>query len=170
MLLGLLACGCLALCIYGALTDIASLTIPNWVNGAIAALGLVAIAASGLPLSEMGLYLLIGVIAFVISFVLFSFGLYGGGDAKMIPAVVLWLGPVGLAPFLFGMAFVGGAIALVGLCAKYAPLPEGSPVWITNVLSKGEGLPYGVAIAAGALLATPHAPLLAKSLAIVGGG
>lgn len=170
MIVGLLACACLVLCIYGALTDIASLTIPNWVNGAIAGLGLLAIALSGLPLTEMGLYLLIGLIAFVISFALFSFGVYGGGDAKMIPAVALWLGPVGLAPFLLGMAFIGGGIALVGLCAKYAPLPQGSPAWVTNVLSKGEGLPYGVAIAGGALLAAVHSPLLSRSIALIGGG
>ncbi|MEL6567521.1 MAG: prepilin peptidase [Pseudomonadota bacterium] len=154
------ALACLSLCIFAALHDVATLKIPNWVNASIAGLGISALAVSGLPLVDMGWHLLIGLIAFAISFALFSFGVFGGGDAKMIPAVALWMGPVAIVPFLVWTAFIGGGIALVGLAARYAPLPQTTPSWVTNTLSRGEGVPYGVAIAGGALLAAIHSPLL----------
>jgi len=157
---------CFCLCIFAAFHDIATLKIPNWLNASIAGLGLSALAVSGLPLADMGWHLLVGLIAFVISFALFSFGVYGGGDAKMIPAVALWMGPVAIVPFLIWTAFIGGGIALIGLVSKYAPIPEGAPAWITNTLSRGEGVPYGVAIAGGTLMAASHSPLLSAPFAL----
>lgn len=164
MLLALTAVSCLALCVYGALHDIASLTIPNWVNGAIAALGLAALAISGVGLETAGWHLLVALIALVVSFALFAFGVFGGGDAKMIPALALWMGPAAITPFLFWMAVIGGAIALVGIAARYAPLPAGLPGWVHNTLSKGEGVPYGVAIAGGAIMTIPQSMLLGAAL------
>lgn len=168
MLLTIAALAFVALCLFGALTDIASLTIPNWLNLSIAGLGLSALAVSGLELSTIGWHLGVAVIAFVGSFLLFTFGVFGGGDAKMIPAVALWMGPVAIVPFLFWMALVGGLLALIGTLAKYAPLPEGAPVWVSNTLSKGEGVPYGVAICAGAIMGAMQSPLLAGSMSLAG--
>lgn len=159
-----LAIAGLFLCLYAALTDISRLTIPNWLNGLIAGLGFAALGISGLPLAEIGVHIGIALIAFIVSFVLFSMGVFGGGDAKMIPAVSLWMGPVAMAPFLLWMALIGGLIGVIGLVSKKAPLPAGAPTWMWNVLSKGEGLPYGVAIAAGALIAAPHSPLFEPAL------
>lgn len=167
-MLTIAALACLALCIFAALHDVATLKIPNWVNASIAGLGLSALAVSGLPLGDMGWHLLVALIAFIVSFALFSFGVFGGGDAKMIPAVALWTGPVAIVPFLVWTAFIGGGIALVGLAARYAPLPEATPSWVTNTLSRGEGVPYGVAIAGGALLAAAHSPLLSAPLGLFG--
>lgn len=149
----------LCLCLYGALSDITRLTIPNWVNGMIAALGFAALGLSSLALGEIGLHIGIALAAFVASFILFSFGVFGGGDAKMIPAVALWMGPVAMAPFLLWMALIGGVIGIIGMISQKAPLPHNAPTWMWNALSKGEGLPYGVAIAAGAFVAAPHSPL-----------
>ncbi|MCI4645435.1 MAG: prepilin peptidase [Hyphomonadaceae bacterium] len=168
MLLTLAAFAFLALCLFGALTDIASLTIPNWLNATIAALGVSALAVSGFELGTIGWHLGIAVLAFVASFALFTFGIFGGGDAKMIPAVALWMGPTAIVPFLFWMALVGGLLALIGTLAKYAPLPEGAPVWVSNTLSKGEGVPYGVAIAAGAFMGALQAPLLLGPVSLAG--
>jgi len=169
-MLMLAATACLSLCIFAALHDVATLKIPNWVNASIAGLGLSALAVSGLPLADMGWHVLTGLIAFIISFGLFSFRVFGGGDAKMIPAVALWLGPVAIVPFLVWTAFIGGGIALLGLLARYAPLPEGAPNWVSNTLSRGEGVPYGVAIAGGALMAASHSPLLSAPLGLLGLG
>ena len=168
MLLTIAALAFFALCLFGALTDIASLTIPNWLNLTIAGLGLSALAVSGFGLETIGLHVGVALIAFIVSFVLFSFGVFGGGDAKMIPAVALWMGPDAIVHFLFWMALVGGLLALIGTLAKYAPLPEGAPVWVSNTLSKGEGVPYGVAICAGAFLGAAQAPLLAGTMNFTG--
>ena len=166
-----LAIAGLFLCLYGAVTDVSRLTIPNWLNGLIAALGFAALGVSGLPLGEIGIHVGIGLGAFIVAFILFSLGVFGGGDAKMIPAVALWMGPIAMAPFLLWMALIGGVIGAIGLLSKRAPLPAGAPTWMWNVLSKGEGLPYGVAIAAGAFVAAPHSPLFEpafKALNLIG--
>ncbi|MEM9740369.1 MAG: prepilin peptidase [Pseudomonadota bacterium] len=159
---------CLSLCIFAALHDVATLKIPNWLNATIAGLGLSALAVSGLPLTSIGWHGLVALIAFIVSFGLFSFGVFGGGDAKMIPAVALWMGPVAIVPFLVWTAFIGGGIALIGLAARYAPIPQAAPNWVANTLSRGEGVPYGVAIAGGALMAASHSPLLSAPLGLIG--
>ncbi|MEM1105803.1 MAG: prepilin peptidase [Pseudomonadota bacterium] len=158
------------LCLFAACHDVATLKIPNWVNAALAGLGLSALAVSGLPWADLGAHLLVALAAFVASFALFSFGVFGGGDAKMIPAVALWMGPVAIVPFLVWMAFIGGGIALVGLAARYAPIPEGTPSWISNTLSRGDGVPYGVAIAGGAVMAAPYTPLFEPALQLLAAG
>ena len=75
---------------------------------------------------------------------LFRFGLFGGGDAKLLAAGALWIGAGSALPFLAGTALTGGALAL------------GFLVWV-GVAGRGRArpsLPYGVAIAAGGVLGT----------------
>lgn len=80
---------------------------------------------------------------------LFSLGLWGGGDAKLLPAVVLWLGPSSLPRFLLVMAATGGAIALLALALRWLPKGEGQG-WLHRVTASGQ-VPYGVAIAVAGL-------------------
>lgn len=164
MLLALAALAGLALCVYGAAHDIATLTIPNWVNAAIALLGVSALMVAGLGWQASLWHVGLAGIVFLISFGLFSFGVYGGGDAKMIPAVALWMGPDAMVAFLFWMAACGGALALIGLASRWAPVPASAPGWVLNTLCRGDGVPYGVAIAAGAVIAAPLSPLLSPAL------
>ena len=105
----------LALCVFAALHDINRLTIPNWLNLTLAALFIPAAFVSGLPLEILGGHLLAALCAFVIAFALFAFNIFGGGDAKMIPAVMLWIGPNAAMDFLFAMALAGGACAIQSL-------------------------------------------------------
>jgi len=164
MLLVIFGTAFIVLCAQAAMKDITSLTIPNWINGALALLFLPAAFAAGLGWSATGAHLLLGLTAFVLSFGLFSVGLFGGGDAKMIPAVLLWIGPAGVLDFLFGMALGGGALALVLLGARKAVPAELAPSFAQRVLSDEAGIPYGVAIAGGALLAMPASPILSQFL------
>ena len=77
----------------------------------------------------------------------FHFGLFGGGDAKLLGAGALWTGAASVGAYLFATALAGGVLAL------------GFLVWAAR--SRGEGaedrriaLPYGVAISAAGILAT----------------
>ena len=103
----------LALCLFAALHDINSLTIPNWLNLTLAGLFVPAAAFSGLPMEIIFGHVLVGLATFVIAFGLFAFRVFGGGDAKMIPAVMLWVGPTASLEFIFSMALVGGLCAIV---------------------------------------------------------
>lgn len=160
MLLMVLAAGFASLCVLAAIRDISSLTIPNWINAALALLFVPAALVSGLPVEMIGGHLLAGLLAFLVAFALFTLRLFGGGDAKMIAAVILWMGPSGVLPFIVWMALAGGALALLVLSVRRSIPATLMPGFMRAPFEPDAGLPYGVAIAAGALLASPHSAFL----------
>jgi len=147
------------LCLWAAVQDIASLTIPNWLNASLAISGIFALVAAGVSwqvgLAHIGLAA--GALAICVG--MFALGVFGGGDAKMIPAVLIWLGPAALASFLAWMAIAGGVLACVLAVGRRFLRPARLPVFLRNSFRRGEGVPYGVAIAAGAFVAAPLSPL-----------
>ena len=168
MLLMILAALVLLLCLFAALHDINRLTIPNWLNRTLAGLFVPAAAVSGLPLEILGGHLLAGLLAFMAAFGLFALRLFGGGDAKMIPAVVLWMGPAASLPFLFYMAIAGGACALAVLAIRRGMPAALIPGFMRAPFEPEAGVPYGVAIAAGAFLAGSQSPMLASLFSAMG--
>lgn len=164
MILSLFAASFFALCIYAALIDIETLTIPNWLNGWIAFLFVPAAILAAPGWETVGWHVLVGAIAFVISVALFFVGVYGGGDAKLIPAVLLWVGPAGVAPFLVATAIAGGILTIIVIMMR-AIMPSGYvPGFGVATFEDRKGVPYGVAITAGALFASPVSPFLAEFL------
>lgn len=84
---------------------------------------------------------------------LFSRSWLGGGDVKLLAALALWFDLAGTGRMLLFTAMGGGLLALaiiVGRRMVPLTLAEGSG-WA--VLKRRGPIPYGVAIAAGALLA-----------------
>jgi prepilin peptidase CpaA len=103
--------GALALAASGAVTDIGSRKIPNWLTyGGL----LAAIPARFFALGWPGLTTsLIGVIAGGgIFFVLFLLGGMGGGDVKLMAAVGAWAGAEQTVVILIATAIAGGIIGL----------------------------------------------------------
>lgn len=164
MILSILGGLFMALCIFAALHDINRLTIPNWLNITLAGLFIPAAAVSGLPMEIIGGHVLAGLAAFVVAFGLFAFGIFGGGDAKMIPAVMLWVGPSASIEFLVAMALAGGVCALFIVLVRNAVPAAVLPGPIRAPFEDKAGVPYGVAIAAGVLMASPGSPFLAQTL------
>ena len=150
------------LCIQAGIKDTLTFKIPNWMNATFVILFVPAAFAASIGWQAAGIHLLVGMAALVISFGLFSFNLFGGGDAKMIPGVLLWIGPAGVMHFLFGMVLVGGLLGLVLLIVRKAVPAEVAPGFAQKILSQKKDIPYGVAIAAGAFLAAPKSPLLVE--------
>jgi prepilin peptidase CpaA len=107
---------------------------------------------TGMGWSEFLFHLGAGVTLFVLSTALFIGGIWGGGDAKLLPAVALWVGLAGQPRFLLVMAFVGGVMALGALLARHLPLKRQSGIqtWGVNFVDSGQ-VPYGLAIAAAGL-------------------
>jgi prepilin peptidase CpaA len=152
-----------ALVIAAALTDAASFTIPNRLTLLIAAAyGPIALML-GRPLPEIGFCLLIGLGALVAAVAMFAAGWIGGGDAKLFAGSVLWLGWPATGVFLMVTALAGGALALLLLNLRadwMKPYLAGAPPWFARLTTSGAAVPYGVAIAIGALAAFPHTPLV----------
>jgi prepilin peptidase CpaA len=158
----------LALCLYAALHDVNRLTIPNWLNLTLAGLFIPAALLSGLPAEVLGGHLLAGCLAFIIAVGLFAARVFGGGDAKMIPAVVLWMGPGASLPFVYWMAIAGALCAAALLVSKRMVPAAVIPSFMRAPFEAKAGVPYGVAIAAGVLLAGPASPLLSGFYALIG--
>ena len=169
MLVSLLALVLFAgLLIYAAGSDIASLTIPNWVSLMMAGAFPVFALASGMGLAAIGMSLLFGVGVLALGFFLFQANIIGGGDAKLLAAASIWTGLGAFTPFLMWTALAGGAFALILIIGrKYAPTFAAAPPFVYRLLTPKTGVPYGVAIMIGGLLATPSMPLFAAALTLL---
>jgi prepilin peptidase CpaA len=155
-----------ALVIVGAVFDLTSYRIPNWVSlalaGGFAIAGLLALAA-GAPLAALGLDLAVGAGALAAGVAMFALGWIGGGDAKLFAAAALWLGWPALPAYLAATTLAGGGLALLLLALRSAavrPFVPAGPAWVARLAEPGESVPYGVAIAAGALAAFPLSALV----------
>ncbi len=152
------------LVIVGALRDLTSYTIPNWVSGLLILGFFPAALALGLPLSTIGSNLGIGVIALVLGVAMFALRWIGGGDAKLFAAAGLWLGWPASAEYLLVTGLAGGVLtfALLGLRSMLVrPYVLSAPPWVNRLATPDGDLPYGVAIAVGALVAFPNSALMA---------
>ena len=146
-----------AVVIAAAFTDATSYTIPNRISIALALAFLPAALLVGLPLGSLALSLGVGLAALAAGIALFTFRVLGGGDAKLMAACLLWLGAAAAAPFLLWTAVAGGVLAGALLMGRRLPAAVTAlgPRWIGRLLQPGGDVPYGVAIAAGALAAFP---------------
>jgi prepilin peptidase CpaA len=146
-----------------AIVDLATLTVPNRLVLGLAALFVLVAPLAGLGLQDIGLHIALALAALALSFVLFSLGLVGAGDAKLFAATCLWLGPVAIVPYAIYAALIGGGLSLLLLFWRGLPLPAmlASERWLVRLHSPEEGVPYGVALAAAGFLAYPQSPLMA---------
>ncbi len=109
MLTTILAISVLIVAAYG---DICRRRIPNELVISIAILGLARMIIVGEPGAALWT-LAAGAAVLFTGFLLFWRGLIGGGDAKLLAAVVLLVGYRELADLLLIMSLVGGLLALV---------------------------------------------------------
>ena len=140
-------------------TDFSGLKIPNVIPVVIAAAFFPACLSAHVAgvnvMSHWWWQLGAGAAMLILTFLLFSFRIMGGGDAKLLSAFALWTGFAGLPMLLFYMAMSG---ALVGLATLYlnkkkpvAAPREGS--WIARAQGGENRVPYGIPIVLGALIA-----------------
>jgi len=142
-----------------ACNDARTRLIPNELAIALGALGLVRILLAGDV--SAALYTLTAAAAvFAIAVALFWRGLIGGGDAKLLAASVLLLGHRSLWGFLLVMSLCGALIALAIVAVRklgVSPGPATPPLprpAVQDPLQRPDrpSVPYGVAIAVGAVL------------------
>jgi len=164
--------GLSGLLVVGAIIDIESRRLPNWLTASIAALYGLYVIVSPVPVDWLTAFL-VGGIVFVLGFACFAFNLMGGGDVKLMAGLALWAGVDHIAAFLLITALAGGVLSIItlisqrlgtfplgmlttplhNLAAKVFPMPAGSegkfPASSSSAAEHQDSLPYGVAIAAG---------------------
>lgn len=109
----------------------------------------------------IGYSLAIAVITFLILLLLFAYGFIGGGDVKLIPAVLLWAGPSFSLKFILITTLCGGIVALLTICCRYlksylSDLKSSENINFSvressKLVNNENNIPYGIGISAGGL-------------------
>jgi prepilin peptidase CpaA len=153
-----------AMMAFAASSDLFTMTIANRVSLIlIGGFGLLALM-TGMSATQVLLHIGAGASVLVVAFVLFSFGWIGGGDAKLAAATALWFGFNHLFDYLIYSSILGGVLTLLLIQFRMLPLPHvlAGWDWIERLHRRGGGIPYGIALAAAALLVYPHTEWMTK--------
>ena len=147
-----------AMMAFAASTDLFTMKISNRIPLALAAGFGVLAALDGMPLTDVGSHFAAGAAVLVVCFVFFSRGWIGGGDAKLAAATALWLGFDHLVVYLLYASIFGGVLTLAMIRFRLMPLPQvlADQEWVKRLHRLDGGVPYGIALAAAALLIYPH--------------
>lgn len=122
-------------------SDMRRRIIPNWLNAAIAIAAPLFWWAQGLALwPDVAAQVGVALAVFALFGGLFALGLMGGGDAKLIGALALWVPPASVFDLLVLTALGGGIVTMATLAHHYWRR-SGAIVEI----------PYGIAIAAAGI-------------------
>lgn len=145
---------------YAGAGDLLTMTISNKISLGLVACFLLLAPLTGMSLEAFGLHWAAGGLVLAVGFVLFACGWVGGGDAKLAAAIALWLGWDHAIEFIGLSAIFGGVLTLLILSFRNSVLPLPAFVirqpWIQRLHDAKEGVPYGVALAAGALAVYPQ--------------
>jgi prepilin peptidase CpaA len=147
-----------ALMAFAAASDLFTMTISNRVSLALVAGFLVLALLGGMGLYDIALHVAAGLTVLVIAFACFAMGWVGGGDAKVAAAAALWFGFGHLMNYLLYASLFGGALTLLLLQFRQWPLPYAlaGQIWLMRLHAKESGIPYGIALAIGALMIYPE--------------
>lgn len=155
------------LMIFAAISDLFTMRITNILVLAVIVGFLVMAALVGFTLDQWIAHLSWAAGVLIVAFAFFAFGWIGGGDAKLIAATTLWVGPALLLPYVIYAALLGGALTLAILGLRRWPLPARllQIAWLDRIHDKRQGVPYGIALAAAGLLVYPGTAIFKHFLA-----
>jgi prepilin peptidase CpaA len=150
------------LMIAAALSDLTTMTIPNTISAVLIVAFFPAAFMVGLSPMAVLTSVGVGVAALALGAGMFALRWIGGGDAKIIAVAGLWLGLGAMPTFLMWTATTGGIFGLTLIIARSwaEPYAGAAPRWVGRLLTPKGDIPYGVAIAAGALAAFPQCALV----------
>ena len=147
-----------ALMAFAAASDLFTMTISNRVSLALIA-GFAALAVfGGMGLHDILMHFGAGAVVLVVAFACFAMGWVGGGDAKVAASAALWFGFDHLLNYLRYASLLGGALTVLLIQFRQWPLPAplAGQAWLDRLHDNKSGVPYGIALALGALIVYPE--------------
>jgi prepilin peptidase CpaA len=142
---------------FAASSDLFTMTISNRVTlilmGSFVGLALF----NGMSLHDMLMHAGAAIAVLSVTFTFFARGWIGGGDAKLAAATALWFGFDHLLDYVLYASLLGGVLTLVVIRFRLIPLPSmlADQEWAQRLHRLDGGVPYGIALAAAALLIYP---------------
>lgn len=128
-----------------AIEDFIRLRISNLTCLAVLVTALVAMGLHGFPVA-LWQNLVVFLVLLGVGTPLFAAGKIGGADVKLLACLGLWV-DIGAAVWLVATALIaGGVLAFIYLAVRYRRISR------TGEKYQSKGIPYGIAIAAGAAL------------------
>lgn len=150
-----------------AYKDATTMTIPNWISLFLICGFFIVIPFVWPGLSEFGSHLLVGLAFFLTGFVMFAFGWLGGGDAKLMAATGLWWQWPDAILYILYTTVIGALLALILIIGRrYIPVRVLTSQWAYKMFKDEKKMPYGLALAAGALLTLPQSQLFLNSIGL----
>ena len=155
-----------AAAVWAAVTDLTTMKIRNEVILFLLASYAALAPLAGFSFGAISLSVVVALGVMTCMVVFFGLGWMGGGDAKLMAVTALWLGADHTLPYLLTTFVLGGALTLAILMFRVTPLPRAilDIAWVARLHSVKSGIPYGVAIAAGALVILPQTPWMAGAI------
>ena len=150
--------------VFAALSDLLSMTIANRVSLLLVGTFVALAVLTGMDLEAIGWHAAAFALVLAATFGMFALGTMGGGDAKLLAATSLWMGfGMPLLSYLVTSAFIGGALTLFIIAFRNSGLAQiaGNNTFLRNFTEQAAGVPYGIALGLGGLLAYPESPLMA---------
>jgi prepilin peptidase CpaA len=146
-----------ALMAFAAASDLFTMTISNRVSLGLVAGFLIVAVAGGMGGPDILTHIGAGALVLALAFGCFAMGWVGGGDAKVVASAALWFGFAHLMDYLLYASIFGGALTLLLLQFRQFPLPYAltGQAWLLKLHAKETGIPYGIALALGALMVYP---------------
>jgi len=154
-----------AMMAFAASSDLLTMTIANRVSLILIA-GFVLLAAlCGYSGTEMLWHAGAAAAVLAVAFACFACGWIGGGDAKLAAATALWFGFAHLFDYLVWASLLGGALTVAIVQFRNMPLPRFlvGREWAERLHRHGGGVPYGIALAAAALVVYPQTAWMTAS-------
>jgi prepilin peptidase CpaA len=149
---------------FAAASDLLTMTIANRISLILLAGFAVVAVLGGLSGSVLLSHLAAGTAVLAVAFLCFACRWIGGGDAKLAAATALWLGFGNLFDYLIYTSILGGALTLLIILFRTIPLPAvlvGSQ-WAERLHRHDAGIPYGIALAAAALIVYPQSEWMVR--------
>ena len=155
-----------AMMAFAASSDLFTMTISNRVSLILVA-GFFALALmSGMSASAIGAHMGAALAVLLVVFVFFAQGWIGGGDAKLAAATALWLGFDHLLAYLLYASLFGGVLTYLMIRFRLVPLPRflAGREWAERLHRVDAGVPYGIALAAAALMVYPETTWMVRAM------
>lgn len=147
-----------ALMAFAASSDLLTMTISNRVALLLVASFFIVASLAGMSAAEMASHVGAAVVVLAVAFFCFARGWIGGGDAKLAAATVLWLGFDHAMAYLLWASLLGGILTIAIVKFRVRPLPPAlaGREWAQRLHRVDAGVPYGIALAAAALMVYPQ--------------